>query len=177
MRVSRSRSLVVHRVSRARRAALVALISAIVVTVMALLITPQHPQIVLAGAGALLTQTLIGLFYWTVVLRRMLAPMPRSLRRSAILLLYGLGTLALLPYPLLVMVTVINPPRGPLPASTIALGGTLFLAACTIYIHLFLVKLVRSADDQRARLMRRQVNARLMRELVRSERHSRECIA
>jgi hypothetical protein len=172
--VSRLRSPVVRRVKRARRAALAVLISAGAITALAPLVTPQQPLITAAGAAALLMQAAIGAGYWMFVAQRLSLPASWALRRGPVLLLYGGGTLALLPYPLLVMVTVINPPRGPLPAAPIAIGGGLFTAACAAYIHLFLVKLVRSADDQRARQRRRQVDARLMRELVRSERRSRK---
>lgn len=164
---------VTPQVTRARSAAAAALVSAIVtgLAVIVLVGAAQLPYAAL-GAAALVTQAVIALAYWTTVVRRLAQPSARPIGRSRILLLYAIGTLALLLYPLLLALTFVRPPRGPLPTAGILIGGGLFMLACAAYIHVFVIKLIRSADDRRARERRRQVDARLMRELVRAERRA-----
>lgn len=164
---------VTPQVTRARAAAATGLVSAVVVGLAAIVLAGAAQSLYVAlGAAALVTQTAIALAYWTTVVGRLAQLSARPAPRSRILLLYAIGTLALLLYPLLLALTFISPPRGPLPTTGILVGGGLFVLACTAYIHLFLIKLIRSADDRRARERRRQVDARLMRELSRSERRA-----
>lgn len=164
---------VVRQVTGARTAAAAALISAMLVGLAAIVLAgaAQLPYVAL-GAAALVTQAAIALAYWTTVAHRLAQPSARSGGRSRILLMYAIGTVALLLYPLLLALTFISPPRGPLPTAGILIGGGLFMLACAAYIHVFVIKLIRSADDRRARERRRQVDARLMRELTRSERRA-----
>lgn len=148
-------------IRRARLLTLAYILITAALSIGALLIAPSAFTLVGGVSAALMG--IPGLIYWTHIVRH---GWTASAYR-VVLALYALATLIVLAYPTLLTLTFIAPPRTALPASGIVIGGVLYIVACASYVHLFLVKLVRSADDQRARTTRRQVTARLMRELAR----------
>jgi hypothetical protein len=109
----------------------------------------------------------VGAAYWRYK-ARLLSGRVQAAGQAVWLLVYAIGGAAVLTFPLAVLVALLGDTlrrsgNDPL------LAGVLYLLTLVAFVHLFVVKLVRSATDARARRTRRQVNARLMRELIRTE--------
>jgi len=81
--------------------------------------------------------------------------------------LYALNLLLLLIYPAVLVISLLNDTIEASP--DVLIGGVLFILALITFVHYSLVKLVRSDTDRIALTRRRQVTARFMRELQRSE--------
>jgi hypothetical protein len=108
-----------------------------------------------------------GSAYWWLKLRRLDTP-SLSLAPAIIQSVYAVDLLLLLTYPAAILIAMINGTiESALPDAVI--GGAIYLFALAEFVHYFVVKLVRSDADRSALSRRRQVNARLMRELQRSE--------
>lgn len=97
----------------------------------------------------------LGSGYWWLKLRQLDDPR-RSLDPRVIQVAFAVAMLVLLAYPTLLLIDVV-------------IGGGLYLFALAAFVHYFLVKIVRSDSDRQALKRRRQVSARIMRELQRSE--------
>jgi hypothetical protein len=108
-----------------------------------------------------------GSIYWWLKLRQLEKASPLRDPRL-ISYIYVLALLLLLLYPVSLVIALLN---DSLDATTpdASVGGGLFVAALVVFIHYSLVKLVRSDTDRIALTRRRQVTARFMRELQRSE--------
>jgi hypothetical protein len=108
-----------------------------------------------------------GSTYWWLKLRQLdKAPAAFNPRLVQFMSLFDL--LLLVAYPATILVAMLNDTiDSVLPDPVI--GGGIFLFALAVFVHYFLVKLVRSDADRRALSRRRQVSARMMRELQRSE--------
>lgn len=115
------------------------------------------------GAGVLL---LAGGLYWRLKRTQLQTQTHFDLRLPQIV--YPVALLCLLAYPAVLLVLLFN---GTVEQALTdaAVGGIIYLFSIGIFVHHFLVKLVRSDTDQIARTRRRQVTARWMREFVRGE--------
>ncbi|MFQ3566000.1 MAG: hypothetical protein SNJ59_03285 [Aggregatilineales bacterium] len=125
----------------------------------------------LAYAPLLLSALLtLSAWYWAQksrVLRGHKSPITLRVLRA----IYLSGLLAILAYPGLIGIHLLTS-REPLLPRDFAASALIYLLAILLFIQMFLVKLFRSSDDQRARERRRQVTARLMREFIRLERRA-----
>lgn len=91
--------------------------------------------------------------------------------------LFLLNAALLLAYPVAFIITILG--ENSINSTDVLIGSGMYLFAIAEFVHYFIVKLVRSRDDQAARRadgrrVRRQVNARLMRELTRAERREQK---
>lgn len=103
-----------------------------------------------------------GSIYWRSKLRR------ASLDPRLISFVYALNLILLLIYPAVLVIALLNDSIADSTQDAL-IGGILYVAALITFVHYFLVKLVRSDTDRLALTRRRQVTARFMRELQRSE--------
>ena len=129
----------------------------------------------LLGLVVLCIILLEGSAYWWLKLRQFNHP-DFSLDVRLVQALYAFNLLLLLVFPAMLLIGILN---GSVEDSLpdVAIGSGLYIFAIAEFVHYFLVKIVRSSDDQRARTRRRQVTSRLMRELqrgeARKEKHAR----
>lgn len=109
----------------------------------------------------------LGSSYWWLKLRQLDDPR-RSLDPRMVQIAFAVAMLLLLAYPSALLIAILN---GTAHESLIdvVIGGGLYLFALAEFVHYFLVKIVRSDSDRQALKRRRQVSARIMRELQRSE--------
>lgn len=108
-----------------------------------------------------------GSVYWWLKLRQ-LEQSPHLPNAGIISFIYPFDLLLLIAYPAALVVALLNHmTESALPDALI--GGGMYLFALIAFVHYFLVKLVRSDTDRSALSRRRQVTARFMRELQRSE--------
>jgi hypothetical protein len=109
-----------------------------------------------------------GSIYWWSK-QRQLDKAPTWFKPKVVQFVYVFDPLLLLTYPTSLLIAMLN---GTIESAVLdaVIGGAVYLFALLTFIHYFLVKLVRSDTDRRALTRRRQVDARFMRELQRSER-------
>lgn len=108
-----------------------------------------------------------GSAYWWLKLRQLDQPQ-QSIDPHLVQIAFALSMLLLFAYPAAVTITMLN---GTIEDSLVdvVIGGGLYIFALGEFVHYFLVKIVRSGSDRQALKRRRQVTARMMRELQRSE--------
>lgn len=130
------------------------------------------PHLRLGGLSllALVTLCLIllqGSAYWWLKLRQ-LDPPHRPIDPRLLQVAFLGSLLLLLTYPAALLLAVFNGTiEDSLPDALV--GAGLYVFALGEFVHYFLVKITRSDTDRQALKRRRQVTARLMRELQRSE--------
>lgn len=145
-------------------------LAAIVVLVVAYALIQTAWQIL--GNYSLLTLIILcalllqGSVYWWLKLRQ-IEKVSRLDDPRIISYLYALNLLLLLIYPAVLVISLLNDTIENSP--DVLIGGVLFILALITFVHYSLVKLVRSDTDRIALTRRRQVTARFMRELQRSE--------
>jgi hypothetical protein len=108
-----------------------------------------------------------GSAYWWLKLRH-LDNATQSLDSRFVQATYIVNLVLLVLYPAAILIATLNETIDDM-LTDVGIGSIIYLLALIVFVHYFLVKLVRSDADRSALTRRRQVNARFMRELQRNE--------